>query len=332
MNKTLRILLSTALLFAAPVFAQTDSLSSIQDSANAILTAVAAEQSQVAGLNATISQDTNQIAQDQATIASDASIIASDTQQISALQAQLAASASSAQAIPTIRGGLHAQLQWNQNGNVGNSGGGSSQAHGTYTQVLDANGLMSTFTIAPASAYDNYYFDIGNIGGPTKAGKYRFVYHMKFQYRKSGDVAKSQAYEFELQWSDGKYTYNMAWQANLSSSTPTWRYFRYTGTAGTGGWIDSHIPVDVATLNAGGVEDVYATFIVDSSQGTVTHEFLQINGATNPVNVVMSAPAKGEHVYLRVANQLDSKGAASGTVPPAYSVSFAADAAFYPIN
>lgn len=265
-----------------------------------------------------------QLATAQSQVLLDLSAIADLKKQIAAVSSRLGAALT---AIPVINGGLHARLPWNQNGNVGNTGGGSGAKHGTYTETLDPGGASTTLSIVPSTGpndkgFDNFYFD--TTLPPPPSGLYRFIQHLPFRFPVKAEVTNSTATEFQLEWSDGVYLHNMAWQCLIGSAKPTWRYFKWMGPPTDGQWLDSGIPVDMATLLAGGLMDCYATFLADPA-GYTTHEFLVINGVVHALNIVQPALAMNRKRYLQVGFQLDSKGCPVGSVPPPYSVSFACD-------
>lgn len=251
-------------------------------------------------------------------------LLTSDATQIADLKQKIAAIRV---AVPTINGGLHARLPWNQNGNVGNTGGGSGAKHGTSSQGLVMDGASALLRIVPdtgpnGKGFDNFYFDTTLPAPPS--GLYRFIQHLPFRFPTKAEVDNSTAVEFQLEWSDSVYLHNMAWQCLIGAPKPTWRYFKWLGPPTDGQWLDSGIPVDMATLLAGGLMDCYATFLADP-HGSTTHEFLVINGVVHALNIVQPSLAMNRKPYLQVGFQLDSKGCPVGSVPPPYSVSFACD-------
>jgi hypothetical protein len=190
---------------------------------------------------------------------------------------------------------IQSSSAWEQDGSLGDTGGGGG-THGSWSKTANGDG-SETFAVVPASAYDDYYWRIPNIAGHPTATPKQFKYHMEFMYP-TGSLAKSQGFEFQLQFSDGHYTYNMAWGAYNS-----WHYFHYIGHAG-GAWIDSGIPVN-AVENSYMIVD--ALFDLDPVAGTVTHDTLTLNGATHKIGVTQAAIAKYQSHYLDPAIQLDSK-------------------------
>lgn len=185
---------------------------------------------------------------------------------------------------------------WQQPGNVGNSGGGSTQPHGTF---LMTPAVPGQFSAKPASPYDNgyNYIDLTPDFSPGFTPSY-FAYKLQFMFPTAADLAACQANEFELQQNFNNHVFNMAW----SPFGGLWHSFDYNVSK----WIPTTIP---AVLTPGQWVKVRADFL-RGADNTLTHLTLRVNGKTNAVNIKRPATPKVEPGYIHAAFQLDTESPA----------------------
>jgi hypothetical protein len=195
---------------------------------------------------------------------------------------------------------------WLQPGDVGNSGGG------------DPNALSPGYMVpgTPALWYSTPKYRFNNVFWYRRMGAHndavRFV--MKFKLTiPSGDRSACRCVEWQIQQNAGGVVYNMAWQINFASNK--YKTFTYTGVTGTGHWDDTGIAVDPADYDSDNQVDIETAFHRDA--GTVTHEYIKINGVTHTVNITRTAINKIQHDYVEPAFQLDSQ---DGSPPPGFHV------------
>lgn len=197
-------------------------------------------------------------------------------------------------------------FQWIQPGNVGNTGGGSSLAHGTSTWTPGSPTLITITpkNIAPHS--DNFFFYMV-LPQPHSATTHFRFHAGNFSARSAADWLNSQAFEFQLELIEGGWRYNMAWQIQPIQGL---RYFDKTNSK----WIQykgGGIAPILTPLNK--PTSFIADFTIDRSVHTTTHVSLQVNDTFYPVAVTQPASmASPTQTEFSVAVQLDSKS----TAPP----------------
>src|SRR3569833_349424 len=161
---------------------------------------------------------------------------------------------------------------WLQPGNAGNGGGSDpTKPHGTYTTAV--SGIYLDFHIYPAASYDNYFYY--KVLSSYPASIPPFVLDETEIFIPTGNWAKSQGVEWQCQYSNGQYTFNMAWAMYKGG----FYYFHYTGGSGQK-WIrandaDTGLPIPLPSV----IENTPLNFkcIFELRAGYTKHKQLIIN-------------------------------------------------------
>jgi hypothetical protein len=191
---------------------------------------------------------------------------------------------------------------WHNCGNCGNTGGPSTDPHGTFTITA---GDPEIFTIAPAGAFDNFFWWIV-LGSP---GDYNstvdFTLSFDMQFPTQADKNASQAIEFELQKNVLDHQYSMAWQICFACGNKL-RVFNKTAHA----WEDSGLTVNPADFAGGKWVSIQTVYELTTGSNT-RHVSIAINGVNHVVNIDHVPTPAVESDYLHPAFQMDANS--SGT-------------------
>ena len=228
------------------------------------------------------------------------------TQQIDLLKSQ-----ASAKSKPTVYPGMEKfevflqdkkiPFQWIQPGNVGNTGGGSSSAHGTFSWTPGSNGTLITVVpknISPKS--DNFFF-YSVLPYPTivpsrlrfAAGNYSVI--------TAKDWQNSQQIEFQIEEFRDGFQYTCGWAVNPSLGLRYW--------AGADKWQNLN-----KSITPVGQTSFMAEYSLDHDAHTFTIEWIVVNGELIPVGKTIAAFPSADRHEFSIAVQLDGKASA-----PSYS-------------
>lgn len=208
----------------------------------------------------------------------------------------------SSQSSPTSTAAVYPHLEqavWNQPGNTGNDGGGSTIPHGSYALTLTNNALkVDTF---PAGAYDNYYFytKITNYQVPTK--RTRVIWEGTVNVPFAG---ATQAFEWEYELGVDGLAYNGGFQLLFPvGGGPLVRYFDFPNKH----WVPlASIPLDVVAFKDQSIP-IVAEYIIDPVNSAETHVALTIAGVRYPVNITEPVVVHFPNAnYLNFAFQMDT--------------------------
>lgn len=217
--------------------------------------------------------------------------------------AQLRAQIAALTPISFVWDNLNQSKAWIAPANVGDTGGASNLPAGT-SVLIPGSPLTERFT--PAHSFNNAYIYLELEKLATASGALltsaelqalsTFTISLEFSLPKERKTW--QAFEFELQYANAGWVYNMAWQI---LPTGALRAFQYI----TKQWVDTGLRCNASELDAGQIMRVIAEFRANQNAMAETHTRITVDGTVMPVN--FSQPAEsGVGEYMHCAFQVDT--------------------------
>jgi hypothetical protein len=213
--------------------------------------------------------------------------------------------ASGGYSLPTVHAGIEKHplvlkdqkipFEWFQAGNTGNTGGGSARPHGTCSWKT---GKETTISIAPAGAYDNFFFYCV-LPLPSRPPRRLRWSVSNWNGKTAADWSKSQQFEFQIEEFRGGYQYTCAWAINPSVGLRYWA---------TDKWVAFDGGKTVNNLSA--ATAIISECSLDQTAHTYTYEWIVVNGVTMPVGITVPChTASASAKQYSVAVQLDATSA-----------------------
>jgi hypothetical protein len=192
-------------------------------------------------------------------------------------------------------------LQWFQPGPTGNSNPKPTDPHGTWN-AIQQNGI-TTLTISPAGAFNNYFYAINVVKGDTQATRYAQL--VTFEVPDEA-LPNCQAIETNWEHSLGGFRYNQGTQFLFEGGNAA--QVRYYDIAAKG-W--KPLPsVPFPKLGTG--KPVTVINEVQRTSGGMVFVAIAINGTRYPLNITTKAIATNWGSYLQGAVQMDVTGSGKG--------------------
>jgi len=182
---------------------------------------------------------------------------------------------------------------WAQPSNTGNTGGGSSKPHGTYTWSPGANG--TTISIKPAGAYDNFFF-YSVLPYPEAVPSHLRWSASDWAAALPADWQRSQQMEWQVEEFRAGFQYTCAWAVNPRTGLMYWAGAKKWQPFQAGGGIRSLAEPTCITCE----------FSLDHDAHTYTYEWIVVNGFMLKAGMVVPAvTTPPDRKEFSVAVQLD---------------------------
>lgn len=193
-------------------------------------------------------------------------------------------------------------MKWWQPGNTGNTGGGSTAKHGSFT--WSPSDIGTIFAIKPAniSPKSDNFFNMLLLPYPEKAPRRLRWSASDYSALSPTDWNNSQQMEFQIEIFWGGFQYTCGWAVNPHSGLFFW------------GAADKWVLFDKTINSLAEPTCINAEFYLDTSQKTFNVAWISMNGRMISVDKTVKALASSHSNEFSVAVQLDGKASA-----PAYS-------------